>query len=72
MYDFEENCIRLDGLNQGWQAGGTTKATKLAFNLYNNWRGEDREHEDYSPLELFSVATEYRNYFLVAVQLRFS
>ncbi len=72
LYDFEENCIRLEGLNKGWQTGGTTRATKLAFNLYNNWLGEDREHEDYSPLEIFCISTEYRNYFLTAVQLRFS
>jgi hypothetical protein len=72
LYDFEENWIELDGLHKGWQTGGTTKATKLAFNLYNNWHGEDGENEDYSPLELFSVSTEYRNYMLLAVQIRFS
>lgn len=72
LYDFQGKCIKLDGLNKGWQTGGTTKATKLAFNLYNNWRGYDGEGEDYSPLEIFSVSTEYRNYMLLAVQLRFS
>jgi len=72
LYDFKENWIKIEGLNKGWQTGGTTKVTKLAFNLYNNWRGEDREHEDYSPLEIFSISTEYRNYMLLAVQLRFS
>lgn len=72
LYAFQGKCIKLDGLNKGWQTGGTTKATKLAFNLYNNWRGYDGEGEDYSPLEIFSVSTEYRNYMLLAVQLRFS
>lgn len=72
LYDFQGKCIKLDGLTKGWQTGGTTKATKLAFNLYNNWRGYDGEGEDYSPLEIFSVSTEYRNYMLLAVQLRFS
>lgn len=72
LYDFHENCININGLNKGWQTGGTTKATKLAFNLFNNWHGEDTEHENYSPLEIFSVSTEYRNYMLLAVQIRFS
>ena len=72
LYDFKENCIKPEGLNQGWQTGGTTKATKLAFNLFNNFRGEDRERENYSPLELFSISTDYRNFMLMAVQIRFS
>ena len=72
LYDFEENCMKFEGLKKGWQTGGTTKATKLAFNLFNNYRGEDREKEDYSPLELFSLDTDYRNYMLMAVQIRYS
>ena len=72
LYNFQDNCIEFEGLNKGWQTGGTTKVTKLAFNLYNGHRGEDRETEDYSPLELFSISEEYRNYLLYAVQIRFS
>jgi hypothetical protein len=71
VYNFDDNCIEFEGLNKGWQTGGTTKATKLAFNLYNNFRGVE-PGEDYSPLELFSVSEEYRNYLLYAVQIRFS
>lgn len=70
LYNFKENCIRLEGLDNGWQTGGTRKATKLAFNLFNNWHGE--EGDNYGPLEIFSLSTEYRNYMLLAVQLRFS
>jgi hypothetical protein len=72
LYDFKENCIKFNGLNKGWQTGGTTKATKLAFNLFNNYRGEEREKENFSPLEIFSLDTDYRNYMLMAVQIRFS
>ncbi|MBU3174428.1 DUF6075 family protein [Clostridium estertheticum] len=72
LYNFEENCMMFEGLKKGWQTGGTTKATKLAFNLFNNYRGEDREKENYSPLELFSLDTDYTNYMLMAVQIRFS
>ncbi|MCB2362255.1 DUF6075 family protein [Clostridium estertheticum] len=72
LYDFKENCIKFKGLTKEWQTGGTAKATKLAFNLFNNFRGEDRESENYSPLEIFSLDTDYRNYMLMAVQIRFS
>ncbi|MBU3076206.1 hypothetical protein KPL43_23065 [Clostridium estertheticum] len=72
LYDFKENCIKFKGLTKEWQTGGTAKATKLAFNLFNNFRGEYRESENYSPLEIFSLDTDYRNYMLMAVQLRFS
>jgi len=72
LYDFEENCIKCEGVKEAWQTGGTTKATKLAFNLFNDFRGDDREKENYSPLELFSLDTDYRNYMLMAVQIRFS
>ncbi|MBU3114784.1 DUF6075 family protein [Clostridium lacusfryxellense] len=72
LYDFKENCMKFEGLSKGWQTGGTTKATKLAFNLFNNYRGEEREKENFSPLELFSLDTDYRNYMLMAVQIRFS
>ncbi|MBU3200308.1 DUF6075 family protein [Clostridium estertheticum] len=72
LYNFEDNCVKFEGLNKGWQTGGTVKATKLAFNLFTNFRGQKREKEDYSPLELFSVEIDYRNYMLMAVQIRFS
>lgn len=70
LYNFEENCIKIEGLNKGWQTGGTTKVTKLAFNLYNGWHGEDGEN--YSPLHLFSVSDDNREYMLEAVRIRFS
>lgn len=69
LYDFKENCMKSEGLEHGWQTGGTTKVTKLAFNLFNGYRGEDRERENYSPLELLSTCTEY---MIIAVQIRFS
>lgn len=72
LYDFKENCMKSEGLKKEWQTGGTTKATKLAFNLFNNFYGRDSECENYSPLELFSLPTDYRNYMLMAVQIRFS
>lgn len=70
LYNFNENWIEFEGLEKGWQTGGTTKVTKLAFNLYNGWNGEDSE--DYSPLHLFSVSDNNREYLLEAIKIRFS
>lgn len=70
LYNFKENWIKVEGINKCWQTGGTTKITKLAFNLYNGWRGEDGD--DYSPLHLFSVDDDNREYLLEAIRIRFS
>lgn len=67
LYNFEDKCILIDGLNKGWQTGTTTKATKLAFNLFNNYIGEG--HDDYSPLELFNTID--KEYYFEAVRIRF-
>lgn len=70
LYDFKNNWIKFDGLNKGWQTGGTSKITKLAFNLYNGYHGENGE--DFSPLTLFSVSEDNRIYLLEAIKLRFN
>lgn len=70
LYDFKENWIKPEGLNKGWQTGGTTKITMLAFNLYNGFNDEDN---DYSPLNLFSgVDSSNREYLLQSIRIRFS
>lgn len=70
LYNFKDDRIKFEGLNKGWQTGGTTKITKLAFNLYNGWYGDDGE--DYSPLHLFNVSDDNRKYLLEAIKIRFS
>ena len=76
LYDFKENTIKLNGLNQVWQTYGTTKVTKLAFNLFNGYCGTKNEEEgknnNFGPLEIFSMDANYRNYMLMAVEIRFS
>ncbi len=70
LYDFKGNSIKFQGLSKGWQTGGTRRITKLAFNLYNGWYGEDGE--DYSPLHLFGVSDDNRKYLLESIMIRFS
>lgn len=70
LYDFENNWINPEGLCRGWQTGGSIRTTKLAFNLYNGWDGN--EDEDYSPLNLFNASGDNLEYLLEAVRIRFS
>ncbi|NWL87802.1 hypothetical protein DMN77_09330 [Paenibacillus sp. 79R4] len=71
LYDFDENSICLEGLNKGWQTSSTVKLTRLAFNLYNGYSGdEDRDAaRNYSPYFLFD--THLLPYFFEAAKLRY-
>lgn len=74
LYDFEESCIRLTGLEQGWQTSSTMKLTRLAFNLFNGYSGDNEVGQDhprnYSPYHLFD--TSLMPYFFEAVKLRYA
>lgn len=73
LYDYEEQAIRLEALEQGWQTSTSVKMTRLAFNLYNGYTGEaeaGRDHSRYySPYHLFD--TELMPYFFEAIKLRY-
>lgn len=66
LYDHQDNCIRLEGLQEGWQTGTTLKITRLAFNLFNGFTGDSELNPDrprnYSPYFLFD--TNLMPYFL--------
>lgn len=42
LYDFNKNLIKIKGLNESWQTGGTRKMSILAFNLYNGYIHEEQ------------------------------
>lgn len=81
LYDFKQNCLKLEGINEGWQTSGSLAVTRLAFNLYNNgtptmYLYEDdaekqiRECARYSVSDIFSN-TAYTACFLQAIKLRY-
>ncbi|GIP30946.1 DUF6075 family protein [Paenibacillus sp. J2TS4] len=74
LYDYEEQAIRLEGLEQGWQTSTSLKITRLAFNLYNGYTGDAETGRDqprnYSPYHLFD--TGLMPYFFEAIKLRYS
>ena len=34
LFDFKEDCIKLEGLHDGWQTSGSIKACLLAFKIH--------------------------------------
>ena len=71
LYDFDGNSICLEGVYKGWQTTSTVKLTRLAFNLYNGYSGdEDRDAaRNYSPYFMFD--TGLLPYFFESVKLRY-
>ena len=65
IFDFKNDCIKLDTLNEGWQTSGSEKVCILAFNLWNGYE----QGRDSTPENLFNC--EFAPYFFEASQLRF-
>ncbi len=68
LFDFKEDCIKPEGLWEGWQTSGTTKVCCLAFNLWSGYTEEGRERY-YTPEELF--CSKFAPLFMEGVKLRF-
>lgn len=68
IFDLKENCIRPEGLHQGWQTSGSRYVTLLAFNLWNGYLEQGNER-DSTPYNLF--CTSDLPYFMEAVKLRY-
>ncbi|WP_018885707.1 DUF6075 family protein [Paenibacillus massiliensis] len=70
VYDFQEESIRLEGIQSGWQTGTSSRLTRLAFNLYSGYTGKDELNAYlYSPYYLFD--TQLMPFFFEAVRLRY-
>ncbi|MGN0164351.1 MAG: DUF6075 family protein [Candidatus Ornithomonoglobus sp.] len=77
LYDFKNNCPKLDGLNEAWQTSGTIKICRLAFNLYSGfnyngttWDNLERDTSgSFTPYELFATPEAF--YMLEAIRIRY-
>lgn len=65
VFDFSEDAIRPNCLEEGWQTSGSARLTRLAFNLWNGWNSDGMA----TPYDLFDC--EYAVYMLEAVRLRY-
>ena len=81
VYDFASGCVKAECLHAGWQTGGSTRITRLAFNLYNGGEPSAFDMEDpeearkethlYSPSEIFTYDNELNEYLFEAIRIRF-
>lgn len=81
LFDFDEDCIKLEGLDKPWQTGTSRKTTRLAFNLWNGCCTDGQTYTDeegYSrdlPSRHFAVddifCCEYAPYYWQALRIRF-
>lgn len=71
LYDFDQGSIRLEGLHKSWQTDSTVKLTRLAFNLFNGYTGDEVQDtaRNYSPLFMFD--SSLLPYFFEAMKLRY-
>ena len=75
IFDFDEQVIKPEGLNKGWQTGTSVKTTRLMMNLWNGYQyeGEPLEEEKpssyYTPEHIF--ACSYAPYYYQAIKLRY-
>lgn len=71
LYNFEDCCIELTALEQGWQTGTSHKTTRLAFNLFTGSTSWCPDEE----VCLCTVANifccEYAPYYWEAIKLRY-
>lgn len=65
VFDFQEDIIRPEGLNKGWQTSGSSCLTRLAFNLWNGWNADGCA----TPHDLFT--TSDAGYMLEAIRIRY-
>lgn len=77
LYDFKDNCPKLDGFGGAWQTSATIRICRLAMNLYNGFHQKGASWNDlendkdgsFTPYELF--ATPDAVYMLEAVKVRY-
>lgn len=82
VFDFEDNSIKPEGLYAPWQTAPKQKATRLMFNLWNDYcndideSGKWATSSTYTAYELFCGTTaadrRLQKYFFEAIRIRFN
>lgn len=71
VFNFDENIIKIEGLNKGWQTGTSKKTTHLLFNLWNGICSD----EDFEVSASYAVdvifCSPYAPYYWEAIKLRY-
>lgn len=75
IFDFEDDCVKLDSVNKSWQTGSSGRTTRLLLNLWNGYcYSEDEDGNDvvdrrYVVDDIFCCL--YAPYFYEAIKLRY-
>ena len=79
IYDFKTGNVKTECLHEGWQASGSQRVVRMAFNLYCNGTPSVYDYEDaeeqLSECKLYSVedlfCCGYALFFWQAIQIRY-
>jgi len=78
VFDFTNDIIRQSGVYAPWQTSSSLKATRLMFNLWNDWAYDEDfiPGDNLIPSVNYAVGYifdnwEYAPYFIEAIRLRF-
>lgn len=71
LFDFEDDSIKIDGLNKAWQTSTSLQTVRLAFNLWNGYcyDGNDEVDSNFCVNNIFCCS--YAEYFSQAIKLRY-
>lgn len=68
LFDFNEDCIKISGLQGGWHTSGSKAVCRLAFNLWNDY-SEEEDAASFTPSNLFCC--EYAPFMWQGIKLRY-
>lgn len=81
IFNFLDDCIKLNALTKSWQTSTSLKTTRLAFNLWNGCCDDGEEYVDNDGYKVPLPSSKYAvdnifdsplaKYYFVAVNLRF-
>jgi hypothetical protein len=71
IYNFENRCINSKSINQAWVTSCDVRTLRLAFNLFTAGIPEERNKEMYAVSEIFAGSTEYHEFYIQAIKLRY-
>ena len=69
LFNFKDCHIKPAGINEAWQTGSSSRATRLAFILWNGNPAEDDQREN-NLYNIFGYSS-FDRYFLEAIRIRY-
>lgn len=72
IFDLVGQEIHVDSIGKNWQTSNSKKVTELAFNLWNDFSGQNAEDSEKGNCQVSHIfGCSYAPYFYEAIKLRF-